>query len=73
MFTDSKHLFDVITTGSYTTEKRLMVEIKATREAYNKNEISNVGWVPGTFNPADELTKPITCNLVKGKDNTPIT
>ena len=58
MYTDSKQLFDVITRAAHTTEKRLMVEIMAAREAYNRYEISNVGLVPGDSNPADRLTKP---------------
>jgi len=61
MFTDSKQLFDVITRASHTTEKRLMVEITAAREAYNRHEISTVGLVPGEVNPADGLTKSGIC------------
>lgn len=61
MFTDSKQLFDVITRASHTTEKRLMVEITAARESYNRYEISTVGLVAGDVNPADGLTKPGIC------------
>ena len=56
MYTDSEQLFDVITMAAHTTEKRFMVEIIAAREAYNRYEISNVGLVPGDFNPAEGLT-----------------
>ncbi len=75
MFTDSKQLFDVLTTAAHTTEKRLMVEIMAAREAYNRFEISNVGLVSGRSNPARGLTKPgisIPLNklLYRGADNT---
>ncbi len=78
MFTDYKQLFDIIKKGSPTTEKRLMVEVIATCEAYNRNVISNVGLVSGALNPAGGLTKPTKCKsmyntLVKGKDCTPVT
>ena len=73
MYTDSKQLFDVITKAAHTTEKSLMVEIMAAREAYNRHEISNVGLVSGDSNPADGLTKPEICTqlddiLYMGKD-----
>lgn len=61
MFTDSKQLFDVITKSSHASEKRLMIEITAARQVYERHEISNVGLVAGTENPADELTKPGRC------------
>ena len=75
MFTDSKQLFDVITRASHTTAKRLMIEIMAAREAYNRYEISNLGLVSGKSNPADGLTKSgvsIQFNnlLYRGNDNT---
>ncbi len=77
MFTDSKQIFDVITRASLTTEKTLMIDIAATREAYYRNEISNVNLVSGDVNPADVLTKPGFCDalfnlIVTGFDNKPI-
>ena len=36
MFTDSKKMFDVITKYSHTIEKRLMIEVTASREAINR-------------------------------------
>lgn len=58
MLTDSKQIFDVITKASLTAEKRLMIDIAAAREAYNRHEISNVGLVLSEHNLADSLTKP---------------
>ena len=58
-------MFDVITKSSHTTEKRLMIEVTAAREAYNRHEISNVGLVPGEVNPADGLTKPGYCKALQ--------
>ena len=77
-FTDSKQLFDVIQNGSHMTEKKLFIELIATRKEYNRNEISNVGLVPGTLNTADGLKKSTECKsvyniFVRGKDNTPAT
>ncbi len=58
MFTDSKQLFDFITQASHTTEKRLMIDVAAAREAYYRHEISNVGLIAGEDNIPDCLTKP---------------
>lgn len=57
MFTDSKQLFDALTRGKQTTEKRLMIDIASAREAYKRFEIQAVGLVRGDQNPADGLTK----------------
>ena len=70
-------MFDVITRTEHTAEKRLMVEIMAAREAYNRYEISNVGLVPGNSNPAAGLTKPKICvqlneYLHRGVDSTKV-
>ena len=57
MFTDCKSLFDIITKCSGTTEKRLLIDIKSVREAYDDFEISDVGFVRSENNPADGFTK----------------
>lgn len=62
MLTDSKLLFDVITGNRYTTEKRLMVDIAAVREAYNDRIIANIGLIRSEYNAADAMTK-ITLNV----------
>lgn len=64
MLTDSKQMFDVITRASHTTEKRLMIDVAAAREACNRGEISNVGLVQSEHNAADGLTKPGLCAAV---------
>lgn len=77
MFTDSKQLFDAMTKGRRTTEKRLMIDVSAARQAYRRFEISAVGLVRGEDNPADALSK-IAGNqalrrvLVDGMDETPV-
>lgn len=57
MMADSKGLFYMITRNSYSSERRLMIDIAAIREAYGKREIEGVAHVLGTNNPADALTK----------------
>ena len=57
MFTDSKSLFDVIRTASYTAEKKFMIDIAAVRNAYNLQKKSDVALLEGPLNPADPLTK----------------
>lgn len=58
MFTDSKQLFDVVTKASHPTEKRLMVDIAAARQAYNRQDISSVGLIASEHNLSDAMTKP---------------
>jgi len=77
MLTDSKQIFDVITRASHTTEKRLMIDVAAARDAYNKHEISNVGLVKSEHNVADGLTKPGLCPAMEellrtGVDKNPV-
>jgi hypothetical protein len=57
MLTDNKALFDVIAWTRCTTERRLMVDIAAAREAYHERIISNIGLICSEFNIADGLTK----------------
>lgn len=57
MLTDSESLFRVIIKASVTTEKRLMIDVRAAREAYQRGDISNVGWIRSAHNLADGLTK----------------
>ena len=57
LLTDSKQMFDVITKASQTAEKRLLIDITAAREAYNRHDISNVGLVLSGDNVADGLTE----------------
>ena len=55
MLTDSKALFDVIKGSKYMTEKRLMVDLAAIREAYKDRTISNIGLIRSEHNLADGL------------------
>ncbi|KAI0993907.1 hypothetical protein K3495_g14277 [Podosphaera aphanis] len=55
--TDSKSLYDCLVKLGTTKEKRLMVDIMAIRESYERREISEIVWISGNKNPADSLTK----------------
>jgi hypothetical protein len=77
MMTDSRALFDVITRARYTTERRLIVDVAAAREAYSNRTMINIGLIRTGYNPADGLTKVAPneelLNLLKsGKTDHPI-
>ena len=55
-FTDSKSLFDVLTSSS-TTEKRLMIDLQTVQDSYNKNIITDVVHIRSLYNISDALTK----------------
>ena len=57
LFTDSKSLFDFISKGSRTSEKRMMLDIAAAREGFKDKTISDVRFVRSSKNIADGLTK----------------
>jgi len=59
LLTDSKALFDIISKGSRTSEKRMMLDIAAAREGFRDRVISDIGFVRSTHNLADGLTKPM--------------
>lgn len=57
IYTDSKCLFDVMTTAKKTTEGRLMINIFAARQSYRRGEINNICLIRSNDNLADDLTK----------------
>jgi len=59
LLTDSKALFDIISKGSRTSEKRMMLDIAAAREGFRDRVISDIGFVRSSHNLADGLTKPM--------------
>lgn len=65
MLTDSKGLFDVITKNSITSERRLMIDLLAARQAYSRLEISDIGLVRTQYNPADAFTKVGRCSALE--------
>ena len=65
LFTDNKSLFDVISKGSRTSEKRMMLDIAAAREGFRDKVISDIGFVRSSKNLADGLTKPMNQSRLK--------
>jgi hypothetical protein len=61
VFTDSQALLNVLIRNKTTTERRLMVDVAAARQAYHSMIISNIGLIKSCYNPADGLTK-VGCN-----------
>ena len=57
LLTDSKILFDIISKGSRTYEKRKMLDVYAARQAYKEQDISNIGFVRSKQNMADGRTR----------------
>jgi hypothetical protein len=55
--TDSKSLYDCLVRLGTTVEKRLMVNVMALRQSYERREITEVKWIHGSNNPVDSMTK----------------
>lgn len=64
LLTDSKCLFDALTSLNTTTEKRLLIDLNILRQSYERREITEVAWIPGGSNPADALTKDKPCDAL---------
>lgn len=69
LYTDNKGLFDIISKGTRTAEKRLMLDIAAAREGFRKHEISDIGLVRSEDNIADGLTKAMKQGALRGVVN----
>ena len=55
--TDSYSLYECLVKLGTTSEKRLMIDIMAMRQSYERREIEEVRWIHGDDNPADAMTK----------------
>ena len=58
--TDSFSLYECLIKLGTTKEKRLMIDIMAIRQSYERRELSEIRWIYSTSNPADAITKSIT-------------
>ncbi|KAI0994902.1 hypothetical protein K3495_g13278 [Podosphaera aphanis] len=54
---DSFSLYECLVKLGTTYEKRLIIDIMAIRQAYERREIAEVIWITGESNPADAMTK----------------
>jgi hypothetical protein len=57
MLTDSKQLFDAISHSTQTKEKRILIDIAASKQSFERHEISDLGIVAGRDMLADCFTK----------------
>ncbi|EED22562.1 conserved hypothetical protein [Talaromyces stipitatus ATCC 10500] len=55
--TDSYSLYECLVKLGTTKEKRLMIDLMALRQSYEKREIDEIRWIHGDDNPADAFTK----------------
>ena len=55
--TDSYSLYQCLVWLGTTSEKRLMIDIMALKQLYERREIEKMRWVYGKDNPADAITK----------------
>lgn len=55
--TDSFSLYECIVKLGTTKEKRLMIDIQAIRQSYERREVYEVRWIDGQDNPSDAMTK----------------
>jgi hypothetical protein len=54
---DAKTLYDALVNLGQLSEKRLQIDVAATRDAFRTNIINGIAWIPGDQNPADGLTR----------------
>jgi hypothetical protein len=54
---DSFSLYECLVKLGTTYEKRLMIDIMAIRQSYERREIAEIIWITGDSNPADSMTK----------------
>jgi hypothetical protein len=57
MLTDSKQLFDAISHSTQTKERRILIDIAASKQSFERHEISDLGLVAGRDMLADCFTK----------------
>ncbi len=55
--TDSYSLYECLVKLGTTKEKRLMIDIMALRQSYERREIAEIRWIHGDDNPSDAMTK----------------
>jgi hypothetical protein len=57
LLTDSYSLYECLVKLGTTKEKRLMIDVMALRQSYERREVHEVRWINGEDNPADAMTK----------------
>ncbi|KAK1990054.1 hypothetical protein LX36DRAFT_664610, partial [Colletotrichum falcatum] len=64
--TDSYSLYKCLVKLGTTKEKRLMIDIMALRQSYERREIYEIRWIQGDDNPADAFTKATPNKALEG-------
>ena len=57
IYTDSYSLYECLVKLGTIKEKRLMIDIIALRQSYERRELTEVQWINRQDNPADIMTK----------------
>ena len=57
VYTDSYSLYECLVKLGTIKEKRLMIDIIALRQSYERRELTEVRWINRQDNPADIMTK----------------
>jgi hypothetical protein len=57
IYIDSFSLYECLIKLGTTNEKRLMIDLMAIQQAYERREIAEIVWIKGNHNPADSMTK----------------
>jgi hypothetical protein len=57
IYTDSYSLYKYLVKLRTIKEKRLMIDIMALRQSYERRELMEIRWINGQDNPADAMTK----------------
>ena len=57
VYTDSYSLYECLVKLGTTKEKRLIIDIIALRQLYERRELTEVRWINRQDNPADVITK----------------
>lgn len=55
VLTDSSSLFSVVVKSTITTEKRLMNDLHARKEAFERKDLTEIGWIRRELNFGDGL------------------
>lgn len=65
MLSYSDYIFEIIVTSTTTTERRLIIYIRATRESYERQEIDDVELIPSSADLRDGLSKFGCCECLE--------
>lgn len=57
MNVNPRSLYGLCISFCHNSERRLLADLAMAREAYERRDITDIVWISGTTNPADDLTK----------------